>query len=162
MTFTSAAHACIVEVDTETGFVEILRWLCSEDCGVMINPAIVEGQVAGGVAQAIGMVLLEAIGTDSRGNPTTVTFKDYLLPAISDVPDFEFIHASTPSQTEGGFRGVGEGGAIIGPPTLVNAIADALLPFGAIPLSLPLTPDKLLGVIEGRPMAHATPEPVVV
>jgi carbon-monoxide dehydrogenase large subunit len=161
MTFTSAAHACIVEVDTETGFVKIRRWICSEDCGVMINPAIVEGQVAGGVAQAIGMVLLEEIGYDRRGNPTTVTFKDYLLPAISDIPDFEFVHASTPSKTEGGFRGVGEGGAIIGPPTLVNAIADALLPFGPIPLHLPLTPDKLLGVIEGRSMMHAAHEPIV-
>jgi carbon-monoxide dehydrogenase large subunit len=161
MTFTSAAHACIVEVDTETGFVTIKRWVCSEDCGVMINPSVVEGQVAGGVAQAIGMVLLEEVGFDRRGNPTTVTFKDYLLPAISDIPDFEFVHASTPSKAEGGFRGVGEGGAIIGPPTLVNAIADALLPFGQIPLSLPLTPEKLLAVIEGRPMAHVVIEPVV-
>ena len=161
MTFTSAAHACIVDVDTETGFVKILRWLCSEDCGVMINPAIVEGQVAGGVAQAIGMVLLEEIAYDSRGNPTTVTFKDYLLPAISDIPDFEFIDASTPSKAEGGFRGVGEGGAIIGPPTLVNAIADALLPFGPIPLNLPLTPSKLLSVIEGRPMAHLAHAPAM-
>ena len=72
------------------------------------------------------------------------------MPAISDVPDFEYIHANTPSKSEGGFRGVGEGGAIIGPPTLVNAIADALAPFGEIPLSLPLTPSKLLDVIEGR------------
>ena len=159
MTFTSAAHACIVDVDGETGFVKIRRWVCSEDCGVMINPAVVEGQVAGGVAQAIGMVLLEEVGFDGRGNPTTVTFKDYLLPAISDIPEFEFVHASTPSKAEGGFRGVGEGGAIIGPPALVNAIADALLPFGPIPLDLPLTPAKLLGVIEGRPVARAAHDP---
>jgi carbon-monoxide dehydrogenase large subunit len=150
MTFTSAAHACIVEVDGETGFVTIKRWICSEDCGVMINPAVVEGQIAGGLAQAIGTVLLEEVGYDTRGNPTTVTFKDYLLPAISDVPDFEYIHASTPSKTEGGFRGVGEGGAIIGPPTLVNAIADALSPFGVLSVDLPLTPSKILAFIEGR------------
>ncbi|WP_297495216.1 xanthine dehydrogenase family protein molybdopterin-binding subunit [Acidocella sp.] len=162
MTFTSAAHGCIVEVDIETGFVKILRWISSEDCGNVINPAVVEGQIAGGLAQAIGMVLLEEAGYDARGNPIAVTFKDYLLPAISDVPDFEYVHASTPSQSEGGFRGVGEGGAIIGPPTLFNAIADALSPFGEVPLTLPLTPTRLLEVIEGRSMtsvAHA-PAPV--
>jgi carbon-monoxide dehydrogenase large subunit len=81
------------------------------------------------------------------------------MPTISDIPDFEYIHADTPAKNAGGFRGVGEGGAIIGPPTLVNAIADALAPFGEIPLSLPLTPSKLLDVIEGRAQASA-PEPV--
>ncbi len=150
MTMTSAAHACIVEVSAETGFVHILRWITSEDCGTVINPAVVEGQVTGGLAQAIGMVLLEEAGYDERGNPIAVTYKDYLLPAISDVPVFEFLHANTPSKSVGGMRGVGEGGAIIGPPTLVNAIADALSPFGEIEVNLPLTPMKLLDVIEGR------------
>jgi len=150
ITFTSAAHACIVEVAAETGFVKIKRWIASEDCGVMINPAIVEGQIAGGLAQAIGTVLLEEISFDERGNPTAVTFKDYMLPTAMDVPDFEYTHISTPSKAEGGFRGVGEGGAIIGPPTLVNAIADALAPFGARCLELPLTPSKVLKLMENR------------
>ncbi len=165
MTFTSAAHACVVEVDAETGFVKILRWISSEDCGTVINPAVVEGQISGGLAQAIGMVLLEEMPFDARGNPLAATFKDYLLPAISDIPEFEFVHANTPSQALGGMRGVGEGGAIIGPPTLVNAIADALSPFGELPdtLALPLTPTKLLSVIEGRDLtAHSAPAPVVV
>lgn len=153
MTFTSAAHACIVEVDADTGFVNIKRWLSCEDCGNIINPAIVEGQIAGGLTQAIGAVLLEEAGYDERGNPLAVTYKDYLLPAMADVPDFEFIHCCTPSKSEGGFRGVGEGGAIIGPPTLFNAIADALAPFGEVPVNLPLTPTKLLQVIEGRSIA---------
>ena len=153
VTFTSAAHACFVEVDAMTGFVRIGRWVCSEDVGMMINPAVVEGQIAGGLAQAIGMVLLEEVCIDDRGNPTAVTYKDYLLPAVSDVPDFEYLHASTPSQAEGGFRGVGEGGCIIGPPTLINAIADALSPLGELRLELPLTPSKILEVIEGRPMS---------
>jgi carbon-monoxide dehydrogenase large subunit len=163
MTCASAANACMVEVDVETGFVKILRWVTSEDCGVLINPAVVEGQVAGGLAQGIGMVLLEDAHYDERGNPTAATFKDYLMPTISDIPDFEYIHANTPAKNEGGFRGVGEGGAIIGPPTLVNAIADALAPFGEIPLSLPLTPSKLLDVIDGRkaePAAAVAPAPV--
>jgi carbon-monoxide dehydrogenase large subunit len=148
ITFASAAHACVVEVDVETGFVKIGRWVCSEDCGVVINPGVVEGQIAGGLAQAIGMVLLEEMHIDARGNATSVTFKDYLLPAISDVPDFEYTHIVTPSASKGGFRGVGEGGAIIGPPTLVNAIHDALAPFGVTCLDLPLTPAKLLAAIE--------------
>lgn len=160
MTLTSAAHACVVEVDIDTGFVKILRWLASEDCGTVINPGIVEGQVAGGLAQAIGQVLLEEVHYDERGNPTAATFKDYMLPAISDVPDFEYIHANLPANNEGGFRGVGEGGAIVGPPTLFNAIADALSPFGELPVSLPVTPSKILDLVEGRSEeAEAIPPP---
>lgn len=148
VTYASAAHACIVEVDADTGFVKIERWICSEDCGVVINPGIVEGQIAGGLAQAIGEVLLEEMAFDAHGNPKAVTFKDYLLPTIFDVPDFEYTHIFTPSKSKGGFRGVGEGGAIIGPPTLINAIHDALEPFEVTCLDLPLTPSKLLGLIE--------------
>jgi carbon-monoxide dehydrogenase large subunit len=93
---------------------------------------------------------------DAQGNPTAATYKDYLLPAITDIPVFEYVHANTPSKTVGGMRGVGEGGAIIGPPTLVNAIADALAPFGELPVELPLTPAKLLDLIEGRDVSgHA-------
>lgn len=165
VTFTSAAHACVVEVCAETGFVKILRWISSEDCGTVINPAVVEGQIAGGLAQGIGQVLLEDMPYDARGNPKAATFKDYLLPAISDIPDFEYVHANTPSQSVGGMRGVGEGGAIIGPPTLVNAIADALEPFGGLAdFALPLTPSRILDVVEGRNIsgdaAPATTAPV--
>lgn len=173
VTFTSAAHACVVEVCAETGFVRILRWISSEDCGTVINPAVVEGQIAGGLAQAIGQVLLEDMPFDARGNAKAATYKDYLIPAISDVPDFEYVHANTPSQAVGGMRGVGEGGAIIGPPTLVNAISDALEPFGGIgDFALPLTPSRILDVIEGRdisgaramatPVAEPEPAPVAV
>lgn len=161
MTFSSAANACVVEVDADTGFVSILRWISSEDCGTAINPAVVEGQVSGGLAQAIGMVLLEEAAFDERGTPLCATYKDYMLPAISDIPEFEFVHASTPSQSVGGMRGVGEGGAIIGAPTLVNAIADALSPFGEVPVELPLTPVKLLSIIEGRDLTAKVEKPVV-
>jgi carbon-monoxide dehydrogenase large subunit len=98
---------------------------------------------------------LEEISFDARGNPTAATYKDYLLPAITDIPDFEYLHVHTPSKSVGGMRGVGEGGAIIGPPTLVNAIADALAPFGEVAVELPLTPAKLLGIIEGRDIVGA-------
>lgn len=160
ITMTSAAHACIVEVDADTGFVKIKRWVSSEDCGVMINPSVVEGQIAGGLAQAIGSVLMEQVSFDARGNPTAVTYKDYMLPTIFDVPTFEYNHdASMPSKADGGFRGVGEGGCIVGPPTLVNAIADALIPFGEIKLEFPMTPSRLLAHIEGRReiAEHAAP-----
>jgi carbon-monoxide dehydrogenase large subunit len=161
LTFASAANACVVEVDTDTGFVKILRWISAEDCGTPINPSVVEGQIAGGLAQAIGMVMLERASFDSRGNPLAATYKDYMLPLIFDIPEIEFVHANTPSKSVGGMRGVGEGGAIIGSPTLINAIADALAPFGEVPVDLPLTPAKLLSVIEGRDIAgtagHAKP-----
>lgn len=161
MTFASAANACVVEVDPDTGFVSILRWISAEDCGTPINPAVVEGQVAGGLAQAIGMALLEEVAFDSQGNVITPTYKDYHLPAISDVPEFEFVHCNTPSQSVGGMRGVGEGGAIIGTPTLVNAIADALSLFGEIEVDLPLTPPKILSVIEGRDLTAHAPAPAM-
>jgi len=150
-THASAAHACIVEIDAETGFVKIKRWICSEDCGVLINPAIVEGQIAGGVAQGIGEILLEELSFDSSGNPTAVTFKDYMLPTEADVPDFEYIHVTTPSKSVGGFRGVGEGGIIISAPTLVNAIKDALTPFNVSweHIELPFTPSRIIKFMEG-------------
>jgi carbon-monoxide dehydrogenase large subunit len=148
--FSNAAHACVVEVDLETGKVAILRWITCEDCGPMINPAIVEGQIAGGVVQGIGGVLYEKASYDAQGNPTAVTFKDYLIPTAHDVPEIEFLHIVTQSASEGGFKGVGEGGAIVGPPTLVNAIADALSPFGADCLTLPLSPPQVLAEIAPR------------
>ncbi|MET0337527.1 MAG: xanthine dehydrogenase family protein molybdopterin-binding subunit [Caulobacter sp.] len=148
MVFSNAAHICVCEVNVETGQVKILRWIASEDCGVMINPAIVEGQIAGGIAQGIGGVLLEQISYDGFGNPTAVTFKDYLLPTAHDVPMIEYCHMITPSSSDGGFKGVGEGGAIVGPPALVNAITDALSPFGVECMDLPLTPAKLFRLIE--------------
>lgn len=146
--FSNAAHACICEVDAETGAVKILRWVATEDCGVMINPAVVEGQIAGGLVQAIGEVLLEEIHYDALGNATTATFKDYLIPSCAEVPMFEFSHIITPSATPGGYKGVGEGGAIVGPPAVANAVADALAGFGEVPLALPLTPDKLVVFME--------------
>src|SRR5690606_7512746 len=107
MTFSSAAHARVVEVDIDTGYVKILRWIASVDCCTPINPPVVEGQIAGGLAQAIGMVLYEEMSFDDRGNPLAATYKDYMLPLISDIPTFEFLHANAPSKSVGGMRGVG-------------------------------------------------------
>ena len=147
-TWANAAHGCIVEVSPDTGVVNILRWIVSEDCGVMINPGVVDGQISGGVAQAIGGVLFEHAPYDERGNPLAATMKDYLVPQAGNVPRIEFAHLCTPSTGPGGFKGVGEGGAIIGPPTLANAIRDALAPFGVECNRLPLSPDRLVTLIE--------------
>ena len=99
--------------------------------------------------QAIGGVLSEEISYDAMGNPTAVTFKDYVIPSAHDVPQIEYIHLVTPSTSDGGFKGVGEGGAIVGPPAMVNAVADALAPFGGRCYDLPLTPSRLLAIIDG-------------
>jgi len=152
MVFANATHACICEVDIETGIVSILRWIAGGDSGVLINPAIVEGQVAGGVVQGIAGVLFEQLPYDENGQPLAATLKDYLVPTALDVPVIEFRHMCTPSTNPGGFKGVGEGGAMISPPALVNAIADALAPFGRRWLDMPLTPDRIVcGLIDDQP-----------
>ena len=133
----NATHVCTCEVDVTTGRVTLLRYIVSEDCGPMINPNVVEGQIAGGVAQGIGGALYEHLAYDDDGNPVTTTFMDYLLPTACEVPVIEYGHIETPSPGPGGYKGVGEGGAIGAPPCVVNAVADALSPFGVTVTRLP-------------------------
>jgi carbon-monoxide dehydrogenase large subunit len=149
--FVNATHICTCEVDSSTGAVSVLRYIVSEDCGPMINPSVVEGQIAGGTVQGIGGALLEHLVYDEVGNPLATTFMDYLLPTAADVPDIEYGHIETPSAGPGGYKGVGEGGAIGAPPAVVNAVADAISPFGVTPVRLPLTPSYLLSLIAGSP-----------
>ena len=148
--FVNATHLCTCEVDVVTGQVTLLRYIVSEDCGPMINPSVVEGQIAGGTVQGIGGALFEHLAYDEEGNPVTTTFMDYLLPTASDVPLIEYGHIETPSQGPGGFKGVGEGGAIGAPPAVVNAVADALSPFGVSLTRLPLTPSRIVALLDGR------------
>ncbi len=147
----NATHACTCEVDVTTGAVKILRYIVSEDCGPMINPNVVEGQIAGGTVQGIGGVLFEELAYDQDGNPVATTFMDYLLPTAADVPIIEHGHIETPSGGPGGYKGVGEGGAIGSPPAVVNAVADALSPFGVTITRLPLGPAQVLDLIESAP-----------
>jgi carbon-monoxide dehydrogenase large subunit len=144
----NATHVCTCEVDPSTGLVTLLRYIVSEDCGPMINPNVVEGQIAGGVAQGIGGVLFEHLAYDDDGNPLATTLMDYLLPTATDVPRIEYGHIETPSPGPGGFKGVGEGGAIGAPPAVVNAVNDALSPFGVTLTRLPLTPSRIVDHIE--------------
>ena len=144
----NASHVCTCEVDLETGQVRLRRYIVSEDCGPMINPDVVEGQIAGGVVQGIGGVLLEHLAYDDAGNPLATTFLDYLLPSAVEVPPIEFGHVETPGPGPGGFKGVGEGGAIGAPPAVVNAVADALSPFGVTVTRLPLTPERIVTLLK--------------
>jgi carbon-monoxide dehydrogenase large subunit len=144
----NATHVCTCEVDVTTGAVTVLRYIVSEDCGPMINPNVVEGQIAGGVVQGIGGVLLEHLVYDEHGNPLTTTFMDYLLPTAADVPLVEYGHIETMAPGPGGYKGVGEGGAIGAPPAVVNAVADALVPFGVEITRLPLTPAAIVELLE--------------
>ena len=140
-----ATHVCLVEVDAETGAVQILGYVVAEDCGVLINPMIVEGQVVGGIAQGIGAVLLEEIVYDSEGQLLTGTFMDYLIPSASEVPSVAITHLVTPSTVhELGTKGAGEGGTIGATAALANAIADAL---SLSDVRLPLTPDRIIALI---------------
>jgi len=113
----------------------------------MINPNIVEGQVAGGVAQGIGGVLYEHNVYDGDGNPLASTFLDYLVPTAGEIPEIECYHVETPATTPGGFKGVGEGGAIGAPPAVFNAVADALAQRGATITDQPLDPSRVLAAV---------------
>jgi carbon-monoxide dehydrogenase large subunit len=147
-TFSYAAHAAVVEVDTEMGDLRILDYAVCEDGGVLINPMIVDGQVVGGVAQGIGTALYEEMPFDANGQPLATTLADYLLPGASEVPMLRIDHMETPSPyTEFGQKGIGEGGAIGPPAALANAVNDALRPLGVEINQLPITPHRVVEAV---------------
>jgi carbon-monoxide dehydrogenase large subunit len=146
--WSGGTHCAIVEVDAETGIVKVERYVAVEDCGALINPAVVEGQIRGGVAQGIGAVLLERSAYGEDGSFQSATFMDYLMPTTCDVPRIEIEHLETvPLDADVNFRGVGEGGMIVAPPTVVNAIEDALSPFGVRIYEQHLPPARILELI---------------
>jgi len=144
----NATHACTCEVDIETGRVTLTRYIVSEDVGPMINPNVVEGQIAGGTVQGIGGALLEDMAYDNDGNPLSSTFVDYLLPTATEVPPIEYGHVEIPGPGVGGYKGVGEGGAIGSTPAVINAINDALAPLGVTITRLPASPAAIVEAIE--------------
>jgi carbon-monoxide dehydrogenase large subunit len=143
-TWSQSTHCCVVEVDVDTGHVRVLRYLVVEDCGEMVNPAIVEGQVRGGVAQGIGAVLFEKSAYADDGTYLASTLMDYLLPTAADLPSIEIVHLESTPDDDVPFRGVGEGGAIGAPAALTNAIEDALAPLGAQVREQHLPPYRIL------------------
>jgi carbon-monoxide dehydrogenase large subunit len=148
--FPHGTHLCAVEVDTETGMTKIRKYVCVDDVGTPINPLIVEGQVHGGLAQGIAQALFEEAVYDDSGNLTTGTFVDYTLPSASDLPSFTTDRTETPSTTNPlGVKGVGEAGTIASTPAVMNAIVDALRPFGVNDIRMPATPERVWRAIHG-------------
>jgi carbon-monoxide dehydrogenase large subunit len=147
-TFSYAAHAALIAADPQTGLIELLDYVVVEDGGVLVNPMVVDGQVAGGTVQGIGTCLYEEMPFDVQGQPLASTLLDYVLPGAAEVPDIRIFHMETPSPyTEFGIKGIGEGGAVAPPAAIVSAVNDALRPFGVELNEVPLTPEKVLRAI---------------
>ncbi|MDA8076808.1 MAG: xanthine dehydrogenase family protein molybdopterin-binding subunit [Actinomycetota bacterium] len=143
-TFPFGTHVAVVEVDTETGRVDLVRYVGVDDCGNQINPLIVDGQVHGGIAQGVAQALYEEASYDERGNLLTTTLADYLVPAASDLPSFTLGRTVTPSPSNPlGVKGVGEAGTIASTPAVVNAVVDALSHLGVEDLEMPVTPERV-------------------
>ena len=150
-TFSNACHASIVEVDIETGQVKIERFVVAEDAGILVNPMIVDGQIHGGVAQGIANALYEEIVYDEVGNCLTTSLADFLPPTMLEVPTIEILHSCTLSDaTITKAKGVGEGGLIGAPASVINAVVDALSPFGIEIFEMPATPQRILDHIRSR------------
>jgi carbon-monoxide dehydrogenase large subunit len=148
VTWSYAAHAAIVEVDPETGGIAIDKYAIAHDCGVVVNPLLVEGQIAGGTAQGIGGILLEELPYDSEGQLLAGSLADYLVPTATDVPDMMMVHQHTPSPLNPlGVKGVGEGGAVAPPAAIANAICDALSPFGVEFNTTPIKPEHIVTAV---------------
>ena len=138
------AHICVVEVDPETGGVQITKYVAVDDCGNIINPMIVDGQLHGGIAQSIGQALYEEMVYDDEGNLKSATFLDYAMPSMNEIPNIELDRTITPSPTnELGVKGIGEAGTIAASAAVINAIVDALSPLGIKHVDMPATPDRL-------------------
>jgi len=155
-TFSNACHAGIVEIDPDTGRVTIERFVVAEDAGRLVNPMIVDGQVTGGVAQGIGNALLEEIVYDDTGNILTATLADFLPPTSREIPPIELLHLETLSGTTiTESKGLGEGGAIGAPAAILNAVNDALAPFGVTINEIPATPQRIRAALRQARKKHA-------
>ena len=152
LTYPFGAYICVVDVDPGTGEVKVRRFIAVDDCGVQINPMIVEGQVHGGLADGVGMALMQVIAYDENGNCLGGSFMDYLLPTSLECPSFELGATITPSPHHPlGAKGVGESATVGSPPAVVNAVIDALRPYGVRHADMPLTPAQVWRAIQGRP-----------
>jgi carbon-monoxide dehydrogenase large subunit len=151
VTWSYAVHVAIVEVDRETGRVSIDDYAVAHDCGVVVNPMLVEGQVMGGTAQGLGGILCEAIAYDANGQLLTGSLMDYALPIASDIPAMRIVHQHSPSPLNPlGVKGVGEGGAVAPPAAIANAVCDALVPFGVEVNATPIKPEQLVRAARPR------------
>jgi len=150
-TFPFGTHVCVVEIDEETGEPKLTKYVAVDDCGNMINPLLVEGQVHGGLVQGIGQALYEEVVYDENGQLLTGSLMDYAVPRAHDFPEFELDHTITPSPVNPlGVKGVGEAGTIGSTPAIVNAVIDALSPLGVTNIDMPMRPEKLWKILKGR------------
>jgi carbon-monoxide dehydrogenase large subunit len=153
LTFPFGAYICVTDVDPGTGQVEVRRFIAVDDCGVRINPMIVEGQVHGGLADGVGMALMQAIAFDADGNCLGGSFMDYLLPTSVECPSWELGATVTPSPHHPiGAKGIGESATVGSPAAVVNSVLDALAPLGVRHADMPLTPAAVWSAIQGRPI----------
>jgi carbon-monoxide dehydrogenase large subunit len=153
LTHPFGAYICVTDVDPGTGQVQVRRFIAVDDCGVRINPMIVEGQVHGGLADGVGMALMQVIAFDTEGNCLGGSFMDYLLPTAVECPSWELGATVTPSPHHPiGAKGVGESATVGSPPAIVNSVMDALAPFGVRHADMPLTPSNVWSAIQGRPL----------
>ena len=153
LTFPFGAYICVTDVDPGTGEVRVRRFIAVDDCGVRINPTIVEGQVHRGLADGVGMALMQAIAFDAEGNCLGGSFMDYLLPTAMECPPWELGVTVTPSPHHPiGAKGIGESATVGSPPAVVNSVLDALAPFGVVHADMPLTPAAVWRAIQGRPL----------
>jgi carbon-monoxide dehydrogenase large subunit len=150
LTFPFGAYVCVVDVDPGTAAVKVRRFVAVDDCGTRINPMIVEGQIHGGLTDGVGMALMESIAFDEDGNCLGGSLMDYLIPTAVEVPDWETGHTVTPSPHHPiGAKGVGESATVGSPPAIVNAICDALAPFGVRHVDMPCTPSRVWEAMRG-------------
>ena len=153
LTHPFGAYICVTDVDPGTGQVQVRRFIAVDDCGVRINPMIVEGQVHGGLADGVGMALMQVIAFDQEGNCLGGSFMDYLLPTAVECPSWELGATVTPSPHHPiGAKGVGESATVGSPPAIVNSVLDAVAPFGVRHADMPLTPANVWSAIQGRPL----------
>ena len=147
--FPFGAHAAIVDVDVETGKVDVVRYLGVDDCGPAINPKIIDGQLHGGIATPSGRRSTSGSTTTSDGQLVTGTFVDYALPSAAEIPSFELDRTETPTPTNTlGVKGVGEAGTIGASAAVTNAVIDALRPVGVTWLNMPLSPSRVWAAIQ--------------
>ncbi|MGZ6709603.1 MAG: xanthine dehydrogenase family protein molybdopterin-binding subunit, partial [Solirubrobacteraceae bacterium] len=147
--FPFGAHACVVDVDAETGKVDIVRYVAVDDCGPAINPLLIDGQVHGGITHGLGQALFERIHYDEDGQLVTGSFVDYALPTAAELPSYETDRTETPSPVNTlGVKGVGEAGTIAASATVTNAVIDALRPLGVSFIDMPLTPMRVWTAIQ--------------
>ena len=152
LTFPFGAYICVVDVDPGPGHVAVRRFVAVDDCGTRINPMIIEGQGHGGLTDGVGMALMQIIEFDESGNNLGGSFMDYLIPTAMEVPDWETGYTVTPSPHHPiGAKGIGESATVGSPPAIVNAVVDALAPFGITHMDMPCTPARVWAAIQGRP-----------